>query len=264
MSVSFLSFCHINARSILTNTGNDLPRLDLLYEFCCKANDFDIITVSETHLDQSIDNNEINLPGYAVFRRDRCRSGGGVLIFAKSALNAVELLQLQVSGIESVFVKVKANGRQCIVGTYYRPPGQNATKSNEFIEGMHKQFSLLATDPWCKLPKFLLGDFNDRCRYWNDSHDNSELKLNLFNLIQEFDMVQMVSEPTRDDNILDLFITDAPDIVKCVTSVVPFDNLDHNIVTVTTNWVCETSNPNYSREIFFTMRIILNYLKHRC
>ena len=44
---------------------------------------FDIIAVSETHLDDSINSAEIFPPEYIIYRRDRDRNGGGVLIAVK-------------------------------------------------------------------------------------------------------------------------------------------------------------------------------------
>ena len=38
----------------------------------------DIFSINETRLDATISNNEINIPGYVLFRKDRSRTGGGV------------------------------------------------------------------------------------------------------------------------------------------------------------------------------------------
>ena len=71
-----LSFCHVNIRSLtkLSETG---PRIDHLINFACIDNSYDVITLSETHLSPIIDDEEIQIEGYTIFRLDRNRHGGG-------------------------------------------------------------------------------------------------------------------------------------------------------------------------------------------
>ena len=38
---------------------------------------FDILSINETRLDGTIDNNEVNITGYDLIRKDRNRNGGG-------------------------------------------------------------------------------------------------------------------------------------------------------------------------------------------
>ena len=42
--------------------------------------------LTETHLDDSIKDSEIALPGFCVFRNDRNRHGGGVLMYIHQSL----------------------------------------------------------------------------------------------------------------------------------------------------------------------------------
>ena len=84
-SIQSLSFCYLNARSILAQSSDGLPRFDHLYNFVCLDNSFDVILVTETHLDNSIESLEINIEGYQIFRKDRNRHGGGVAIYMRRA-----------------------------------------------------------------------------------------------------------------------------------------------------------------------------------
>ena len=75
---------HANAQSIVNKTS----RLEL----DIASSSYDIITLTETHLDDSISDGEILPPNYTVFRRDRKingRSGGGVLIAPCDYIKAV-------------------------------------------------------------------------------------------------------------------------------------------------------------------------------
>lgn len=60
----------------------------------------------------------------------------------------------------------------------------------------------------------MYGDFNDRCVTWNDSHASSELGAQFRNLVEENNLYQLISEPTRitetSQSTLDLIITDSP------------------------------------------------------
>ena len=46
--------------------------------------------MNETRLDESISNDEVSIPGYNLFPKDRNRFGGGVAICTRNILNAVE------------------------------------------------------------------------------------------------------------------------------------------------------------------------------
>ena len=73
----------------------------------------------------------------------------------------------------------------------------------------------------------LVGDFNDRCSEWYSDHTDSELNLKLFDLINSFGLTQLISEPTRGKNILDLMIVKNVDsFLDCIVGD-PFDELDH-------------------------------------
>ena len=48
---------------------------------------FDILTLNETWLDNSISDSEVKIPGYDIVRRDRNRNGGGVAMFIRSNIS---------------------------------------------------------------------------------------------------------------------------------------------------------------------------------
>ena len=69
-----LSFVHLNVRSLL-------PKLDHL---SVELQNYDIIALTETFLDDSISNEKVHIPGFQKpIRRDRNRHGGGVVIYCK-------------------------------------------------------------------------------------------------------------------------------------------------------------------------------------
>jgi hypothetical protein len=64
---------------------------------------------------------------------------------------------------------------------------------------------------------FILGDFNDRCITWDDSHNNSELGKRFYNCLEENLLFQLIKEPTylaeNYCSLLDLVITDSPGFI---------------------------------------------------
>ena len=113
-------------------------------------------------------------------------------------------------------LSVEVKGKNILIGTYYRPPGQTSEVKQSFLN----YFSISVERALKRKPFLLLivGDFNDRCLTWHSSHENSELQLNLYNTIQSFNLVQVIDTPTRLSSItkslLDLMITDSPALVE--------------------------------------------------
>ena len=192
--ISALSFCYLNARSLLARSSDGRPRFDHLHNYAVVENSFDIILITETHLDQTIDSIEINISGYQLFRNDRNRNGGGVAIYCRDELAPVELLDLQNSEIESLYIKVLECNMPCILGVCYRPPNQTAFYRESTLEALRVQFDYLSVKS--KLPFFLLGDFNDRCSSWELEHLESELGQSLVTLLHEFNLSQVINKPT--------------------------------------------------------------------
>ena len=80
-----LSMCHLNAQSISPcGTGPHVTdksnfKLDEIHTILANKLQFDVITVSETWLDNRIPDTHINIEGYTLLRKDRVcdrRSGG--------------------------------------------------------------------------------------------------------------------------------------------------------------------------------------------
>ena len=163
---------------------------------------------------------------FSLFDYDRDRKGGGVAIYARNELNAIEIKSLNYSEIENLFIKVHINNTTGIWGVCYRPPNQSANERDAFIDKLSNQFDTICGEH--VLPFYLLGDFNDRCIDWKSSHEDSELGLKLVNLLNEYNLKQIINCPTRGSNLLDLIITDNPASVISSGVVDPFDcSLDH-------------------------------------
>ena len=99
----------------------------------------------------------------------------------------------------------------------------------------------------------ILGDFNDRCVFWDDKHPTSELGTRLLDCTNSLNMFQLVSQPTRytkdHAHILDLIFTDSPGVVGSVEVLPPIESLDHCIISCKLQFSCHSSHV-FSRKLW--------------
>ncbi|KAJ8287062.1 hypothetical protein GJAV_G00046610 [Gymnothorax javanicus] len=84
-----LHFLHLNARSLL-------PKIEE-FRLVARRSNAAVIGVTETWLDNSVEDSEVEIPGYIIHRKDRQRTGGGVCIYIRSdiAFNPRSDLELE-------------------------------------------------------------------------------------------------------------------------------------------------------------------------
>ena len=192
----------------------------------------DIVVGCESHLDNSFSNYEIFPSQYIVVRKDRCIGGGGVFLALKSHLTFVEEPSFY-GNAEMVWVKLCLNKYQPIfVCSLYRPPGsspESLIELNDILTTIHEGSVSPAI--------ILAGDFNlpdlkfeDGIGYVNRNPTYGYETNSLFvEMMNNYGFEQFVTQPTREDHILDLFLSTHPDIIENV-QVVPGIS-DHEAVT---------------------------------
>ena len=193
------------------------------------SNSFDIIVLTETHLDSSINDVEILGREYCIYRRDRQqggRFGGGVLIVTKRCFKVSPREDLACES-ELLFIGIStANNIVIVMGVFYRPPHSNL----KVLEDLQNSLGDIKT--------------NDRILLeidWANNRllKNSEHHALVIDIVQDNFLHQLVNEPTRDKNLLDLVLTTNNDLVNNVTVGEPFS--DHNAITFTINGAPYTS-----------------------
>ncbi|XP_072016559.1 uncharacterized protein [Amphiura filiformis] len=186
----------------------------------------DVFTISETWLDSTVSDNEVNVPGYQLYRRDRSAhidehnedDHGGVACYVRDSLTAIHREDLNDDAIEALWVEIKPKYRKPIlVCTFYRPPSSYVEYFKRFDE---KVQSINADDI------VILGDFNLDC-----------LSENTYKKVHEFctnsQLSQLVDEPTRvtetTSTLIDLICVSKPEeISNC--EVVYYGVSDHYLV----------------------------------
>ena len=105
--------CNINIRSIRN-------KINFLQNF---VDEFDIIVLTETHLDNSIENTDIELDSFDKNpqRKDRTNSGGGLLIYSKEDIGICRKHELENHIDETIWVEVHAKDHSFLLCNTYRP-----------------------------------------------------------------------------------------------------------------------------------------------
>lgn len=171
-----LHFIHCNARSIL-------PKMHEIRTIALNTKAA-VISITETWLDKSVTNAEININNYSVVRSDRCRNGGGVCMFIRKDLAFSPRLDLARDGIEAMWIDILLpKTKPILIGTVYRPP-----KDNDFLSVFEEQLNKI--NPGCEI--YILGDFNI-CML----HKMSVLYKRYLSIMAMFNFKQLIKEATR-------------------------------------------------------------------
>lgn len=198
--------------------------------------------MSETWLNGTVQDLEIEIPGYVIHRLDRQNSrGGGVCAYVSRNFKVEYLSDISFtapSGFQQLWLKIQVkNTRSFIVCTAYRPPN---TPLSCFDSDLIETFIYASS---FNVPIYLLGDMN--CRLERD--DNPETKA-LLNFCRSYNLSQLITKPTRvtetTSSILDVIL--ASD-TKQVHNVMVLESSisDHDLVYITLKLKKERSKPVY-------------------
>ena len=192
-----------------------------------------MLAVSETWLGPSIPDSTITIPCFQTpFRQDRNENGGGVCLFVHNDLSCVRRNDLENPQVELMWAEVSTGSQTLLVGCCYRPPDSPKSFYEELevaleqVHGFH-------------LPIILLGDFNAKHSEWFAGDSTNHHGRTLKNLMDRYDMHQLVDEPThlnhegKPSSLLDLAFTNAPHLFAAPAEVMPpISTSDHLPVTV--------------------------------
>ena len=189
----------------------------------------DIILGCETWMDDTIKSSEIFPAEYKIFRKDRNRNGGGVLIAANENLSCTVESNLNNShcDCEIIWIKIKVKGsRDLLIASYYRPE----TGDSPSLEALEETLKA-ASSTNCAI--FLGGYFNFPGFDWESGSIKRNapyptLHQNFLDSLSDHGLEQLVHKPTREGNTLDLLLTNSPSLVPRV-EIVPGIS-DHAIV----------------------------------
>ena len=212
----------VNARSI----KNKVQQLHAILHL----NDIDLVAITETWLNASVESAEIFDSSYQVYRKDRLdRRGGGILIAFKNHLKVssrYDLSSMSADHNEILVVDVLCAklGKIGII-VCYRPP-------NDFSEGFIT--NLKTTLYHCAEANLsqicLLGDLNMPHVDWDRMVplQMSQFNIEICNIFQELNLSQCnFNASTKHGNILDVILSSFPDRIsniRCEEDVLESDH----------------------------------------
>ena len=206
-----LSFMYTNIRSIMNNNKLD--------ETSKKAHEeeIDIIGITESWTNEDIQDAEIGILGYNLYRKDRDNKdkskGGGVLLYINSTLTSTEENNGRYS--ESLWVEIYLYGKlNLTIGVCYRAPTISNIEEINLFNTMKEM---------AKRPSIIMGDFNFPDIIWSSMEAGSRGE-DFIDLIQDSFLFQHVNVPTRSDSILDLVFSSELDMVKDLNVQCPIAN----------------------------------------
>ena len=195
----------------------------------------DGIIISETHLHSDVHNSGFLPPGYSTpLRKAQDKQGGGVLIAVKDCYT-ITALNLSENDAEIVWGEVLLCGNKWLcLGAYYRTPSGDASSQQEAFAESLSEFQKIACNRR-DITITLGGDFNFKDFDWNTESVppgsyESTASWNLLDTLQNHHLSQMQMEPTRQDSVLDLYITNKPSLMKTITTIPSISDHDGTIL----------------------------------
>ena len=237
-------------RTLIINARSVRGKVDQLH--CeIELTDPDIVAITETWLDPTVLSSELFPPNFTVYRRDRPSTtmGGGVLLAVNNRLLSSRAEELETS-CEILWIKIEmVKVKSLYVGVFYRPPTSSALEANKTLEELETSILRIQNS---NANIWLCGDFNMPDIDWETGSARKgagrpEFCRKLIGITQDASLEQQNLQPTRGQNILDLFLTNNPTLTQQV-KVIPGLS-DHDSVLVD-SLLCPLSPRKASRKVY--------------
>ena len=222
-----LHFIHLNINSLL-------PKIHELRHIAVETNAA-VIGISESKLDDSVLNAEIEIEGYSLTRSDRNRHGGGVVCYIRENINYNLHTNFSQEFENIVLDLLLPNTKPILIGIFYNPPNKTG-----FLENLNTAINDFKS--FNEQEVFLLGDLNinlinKKGEYALNGKGKKELILKQYQeLCTAQGLHQLITEPTRisenSSTLLDHVLTNA--IEKTSQSgIIDIGLSDHQLIFCT-------------------------------
>ena len=235
----------------LIKHSNNKSKIDFLSEL---LKDKLIFVGTESQLKPEILDEEVQIKSFNIYRSDRKeRNCGGVCIYIHNSIKVKDqsVVRFSNSVVELLIINLEDLNLHIIC--VYRPPD---TSSEEFQPCLDK-IKIYLEQLEASDSILLLGDFNFPFIQWQEidntvihqiksggTKDEQKQANLLLELTEQFFMFQVITQPTRLNNILDLVFVNNPDMICNINTEKSSKYLsDHNIITADINLKAPTLNP---------------------
>ncbi|CAB4025123.1 Hypothetical predicted protein [Paramuricea clavata] len=195
---------HLNVRS-LKNRDNLVQLRELNGE-----HQYDILTISESWLNSTVKNSEVEIEGYRLLRLDRLgKRGGGVCVFTRNSLKTKIIKDISVissTGFHQLWILIQHKKMKSIVlCVAYRPPDCPVSC---FVDDFMDNYSYALI---LKKDIFVVGDLN--CNLLKSGPESDALN----ELCSSLNLFQLIKEPTRvtlqSSSLIDVILTSNTSLV---------------------------------------------------
>ena len=224
--------------SINSKSGWKLPRLkEEITSIYDKQYNIPFIAIVETWLKPEITEAQICVKGFNTFRCDRDqKQHGGVLLYINDKL-VIDRYEM-FNDDQCAAIICLSSLSKCIFCCLYRPPTADLSSFCDVLNFIETFMSL--NNSLSKFQLFLFGDFNLPKYCWKDldtfsctSNESCYIQFNTF--MEKLLLSQYVTCNTRQNNVLDLFLTNDLNFVKFVQSVDIYIS-DHLMIQIFTDF----------------------------
>lgn len=188
------------------NVRSLLPKIDEIRIFVRDSNP-SCILLTETWLDETVFDSEINIHNYVIQRKDRNRHGGGVCIYIRQDIAFNARPDFNHQELEGTFIDILLpKTKPILCGVLYRPPKQ--TNFYDILESI-----FLSIPSLNESETVILGDFNTNC----SSTGSCSLVNSLNSLCDMFSFKQIIKDFTRiasTSTTIDLILVTDPDKIS--------------------------------------------------
>ena len=203
------------------------------------TNHIPFVALTETWLKSYVEDAQIEIEDYNIHRCDRkLRTGSRVILYTNDSLQITNVQKFDFNECQLLLCTCESS--KLILCVIYRPPKASIEKFKACLEQVHQY-----TEGCDDYDVCFLGDFNFPDISWdpviiNSSDASSEL---LLDFMADHLFSQYILQPTRQNNILELFFTGSASLVSHVsTSKTKLS--DHNLVEIFLSY--NPCQPSYS------------------
>nr|CAI5854487.1 unnamed protein product [Callosobruchus analis] len=226
-----LNLLNLNIRSLF-------PSLTTLSTYLTK-NEIDIVMLCETWLDASINSDLLNISSYNIIRADRDGRGGGVAVYIKRNYSYKTILSKVSPCLEQLWISIKINKRTYSLAVVYRPP------SASVVDCINELDISISTVLPVSDSLLIAGDLNINIL------DKNRPTILLLNLLESYDLKQLVNTPTRISNtsqtLIDVIIVSNPDEINMVDSFDMLGVSDHLAIICEFRFLSHCRRPRFKQ-----------------
>ncbi len=209
---SHISVLYMNAKSLI------LKRDEFLAQIATEKPD--VIAITESWANSIHLMAEFAIAGCESYQKNRThKKGGGVICYVKSTLSAVKIENEDAQNYDSIYVGLTTENKKLTVATVYRPPEQQPVDDAALYEEI--QTTIRTKNA------VVIGDFNCPNINWNLMHGDQKGN-RLVEMVEDSFLSQLVTQPTRGNNIL--VLTTNTDLVSECEVGERLSGCDHHMI----------------------------------